>query len=137
MEKLQLLEVKVGGAVKQINSALGKIRGFLEETEEHLKTDLCCLSCLNPLLEPQVLVPCGHSVCRACYRGIEAKTTSQDPYKYCPVCKANETGRQGQPVEGFQNSMLDLCLQRLRTKVQRVETFLNLAVSISQSVQLS
>jgi hypothetical protein len=32
--------------------------------------------------------------------------------------------------------MLDLCLQRLRTKVQRVETFLNLAGSISQSVQL-
>jgi hypothetical protein len=32
--------------------------------------------------------------------------------------------------------MLDLCLQRLRTKVPRVETFLNLAGSISQSVQL-
>ena len=140
LEKLHVREVKVNGAVKQINGALGKIRGFLEETEEHLKTDLCCLSCLNPLLEPQVLVPCGHSVCCACYRGMDAKTTSQDPYKYCPVCKANETGRQvkqGQPVEGFHNPMLDLCLQRLRTKVQRVETFLNLAGSISQSMQLS
>ncbi len=146
LEKLKALDVKVTGAMRQIHAALGKIRGFLEETEEHLKVDLCCLCCLNPLLDPQVLVPCGHSVCRTCYQALDASTTALDPCKYCPVCKANAAkasvedgdgagaGGDAQPVEGFQNTMLDLCLQRLRTKVQNVEAFLNLVGGIFTDV---
>ena len=48
------LESVVNAATVQIADALSKIRSFLEETEEHLKVDLCCLCCLGPLLDPQV-----------------------------------------------------------------------------------
>jgi len=134
LAQLKELDGRVGKATEQIQQSLTHIRKFLAETEEHLKVDLCCLSCLNPLLDPQVLVPCGHSICRTCSQGLDARVTDQDPCKYCPVCKANAAaagdGGEANPVEGFPNTMLDLCLQRLRTKVQNVEALLNLVGGI-------
>ena len=141
LERLQELDVKVTAAMKQVHHALDNIRDFLEQTEEHHKVDLSCHCCFNPLLEPQVLVPCGHSICRTCCQALDAQVTEHDPNKYCPVCKANaakasaeDSGGDLEAVQGFPNTMLDLCLHRLRTKEQTLEAFLNLVGGIFAEV---
>ena len=40
------------------------------------QVDFSCLSCLKPLIEPMVLVPCGHSVCHNCFVEMEGAAGS-------------------------------------------------------------
>ena len=92
-ERLAKLEVAVTAATHQITAALASTREFLEATEQHLKVDLACLCCLGPLVEPQVLVPCGHSLCLKCSNALEAGATvgPDGAAKYA-------TRRQGAPI---------------------------------------
>jgi len=134
-EKMRELEKQVNAATAKITSALEQIRTFLEETEEHLNVDLACLSCLGPLTDAQVLVPCGHSICHKCSLKLDQSSSSHDPSKYCPLCRQEAAAEGGEPieatpVEGFPNTMLDAVLSRLRTKVQDVESLLNFVFCI-------
>ena len=128
-ERLAVLEVQVKAATSQITRALGRIRTFLKKTDEHLSVDLCCVNCTRPLDDPQVLVPCGHSICRSCNKQLEDAVTAHNPAKYCPICEKQAadgaSAADASPVEGFANLMLDLVLQRLRTKAQDAEGLTN------------
>jgi hypothetical protein len=42
-----------------------------QAADAHFKVDLHCLVCLQPLIEPQVLVPCGHSICIKCSQALD------------------------------------------------------------------
>ena len=130
---------------KDISSALGRMKALNEGTRNHLETDLACLFCLQPLLEPQVLVPCGHSICVTCSAALDAKAAENPEYgaaKFCPLCAQGEGSRPGSaragrdddavlsPVEAFPNPMLDMVLSRLRTKVQDVQGEINAVLAI-------
>ena len=138
-ERLAKLEVSVNTATKQITTALGSIRKFLEATDQHLKVDTHCLACLQPLIEPQVLVPCGHSICLKCAQALDANATMTEdgPAKFCPLCaqiklEDAEDGGRGKaeaadevaPVEPFPNQMLDAVTTRLRAKSLDVQALL-------------
>lgn len=127
---------------KDIAAALGNMRTFANETKGHLNVDLACLCCLKPLLEPQVLVPCGHSICNECSFKLDADAAKSGEYgaaKYCPLCEraGGRLPRPGDdsddalsPVEGFPNLMLDTVLSRLRQKVQDVQSQINVILGI-------
>ena len=144
-ERVIAQEKVVGKQRVDIRTALGKMRAFTEETREHLNVDLACLYCLRPLLEPQVLVPCGHSICITCSYALDAAAAQNPEFgaKFCPMCTQQRegsrpgSGRHGgededalQPVEGFPNLMLDTVLTRLRTKVQDVQGQINFVLQI-------
>ena len=119
-ERLAKLEISVNVATKQISTALLSMREFHEATNAHLKVDLECLVCLQPLIDPQVLVPCGHSICLKCSQALD-----QAGYggKVCPLCvqlraEAASYGssrygsdydemEEAPSVEHFPNQMLD------------------------------
>jgi DNA repair exonuclease SbcCD ATPase subunit len=141
--RLAKLEVAVNAASSQIVTALTAIRNFLKATEQHLKVDLSCLNCLGPLDEPQVLVPCGHSICTRCSKALDAGATITEhgASKYCPVCeqygapemagrRGNDDSSEMPPVEAFPNTMLDTMATRLRTKSQDVQALLNFVFGI-------
>ena len=109
---------------------LDEIRCFLHEMRTHLEVDLACIGCLGPLTDAQVLVPCGHSVCRNCLTTMEEAALAESRPKQCPLCR--ERDRFGvedpddfRPTDNHPNPMLEALLARLRVKVQDVETLLN------------
>ena len=142
-ERVKEQEKVVSAQRKDITSALGHMRTFTLETHDHLNVDLACLSCLKPLLEPQVLVPCGHSICNECSFKLDAEAAASGEYgaaKYCPLCtrEGRHPPRPGveedddalSPIENFPNLMLDTVLSRLRQKVQDVQGQINVVLSI-------
>ena len=88
--------------------------------------DLECLSCLGPLTEANLLVPCGHTICHDCADEMEqaSQLSLLGAGKFCPVCRqasvaAGEDGFDGfdeRPVEAYRNHMLDVVLARSRAK---------------------
>jgi len=146
-ERLAKLEVSVDAATKQITAALLAMREFLQAADAHFKVDLHCLVCLQPLIEPQVLVPCGHSICIKCSQALDqaaAQSAGYGPPKACPLCtqqRAEELGgslRRGAESEGdeapqveqFPNQMLDTVTTRMRAKTLDVQTLLNYVLGI-------
>lgn len=132
MRKFEVQEAAMREASGRMDSAINSVRVFLEETAAELEVDFSCLSCLNPLLEPVVLVPCGHSVCQPCYIEMEGAAGSGvlENAKFCPICNKMKRRVDAQPCEGFSNQMLDAVLSRMRTKHQDAETLNNIVANI-------
>ena len=136
-EKLAELDATTAKATEQIVTSLGHMKQFCNATNEHLMVDTNCISCLDPLDEPHVLVPCGHSLCVRCTRALDknARQTEMGPIKVCPIC-AEQTPAytldvDDMPnVEAFPNIMLDALLTRLSSKRINVQSLLTTVLDI-------
>lgn len=136
-ERLAALEKATSEATKMIVSSLGYMKEFIDKTNEHLNVDLSCLSCLQPLHEAHVLVPCGHSVCLQCARKLEsnARMTEMGPIKECPICAEKNPllsldAEEMPNVEAFPNTMLDALVTRLSQKTMDAQGLNNMVLGI-------
>lgn len=151
-ERVTKLEHVVKAATRQISAALFELRDFLQRTDQHFKVDLECLMCLQPMIEPQVLVPCGHSVCLDCSQALDRQGAASGAFgggKFCPLCaqikeeeepsprdrrsryaEPEEEEEGAPPVEQFPNLMLDAVTTRLRAKSQNVQGLVNFVAAI-------
>jgi late competence protein required for DNA uptake (superfamily II DNA/RNA helicase) len=49
-----------------------KINGLLNQLDQIMKSEesnLSCYTCMKVMVEPTVLVPCGHAYCKKCITG--------------------------------------------------------------------
>mmetsp|Transcript_28900 Transcript_28900/g.27803 ORF Transcript_28900/g.27803 Transcript_28900/m.27803 type:complete len:106 (+) Transcript_28900:232-549(+) len=68
-QKIKIAQLKE----EKINNLLSKLDHVMKSTESNLS----CYSCMNLVSEPAILIPCGHSFCKAC-----VKQTNK-----CPECE--------------------------------------------------
>ncbi|KAL1523563.1 hypothetical protein AB1Y20_018499 [Prymnesium parvum] len=135
MAQLVIDEAAMRTASSKMNQVISSLRTFLVEMEAEFDVDKSCLSCLNPLLDPVVLIPCGHSVCKTCYHNMERVAGhSVENAKYCPVCHKSKRRAADEPCEGFNNQMLDAVLSRMRAKHQDAKTFERVICIVSDSL---
>ena len=98
------LDADMRKAASQLEEELSlrrKLEGILTKNKkdvEELDSTLSCLSCLEYLKEPLVLV-CGHSICTKCF-GQHGDTASKDSLVFCEECKIETKNKalQKQPV---------------------------------------
>ena len=70
-----------------LGTCVGKMLGGIENIE----ATLSCLSCLNFLEEPLMLV-CGHSICKTCFK-MHSDPSSKDSLVFCEECKLETKNR--------------------------------------------
>eukprot|EP00474_Spongospora_subterranea_P001152 CRZ01610.1 hypothetical protein [Spongospora subterranea] len=51
--------------------------GICDKIDEYLNAQLTCKECFNTMKKPQVLYPCGHSVCEGCVDALRDNETGR------------------------------------------------------------
>lgn len=83
---------------QMLRSRIQTILARNKKDVEDLDSTLSCLSCLEYLQEPLVLI-CGHSICRSCFN-THSDPNSKDSLVFCEECKIETKNKmlKDQPV---------------------------------------
>ena len=114
--------------MRKSQAGLSQMKKLLWAFRQRIEVDSTCVGCVGLLIEPRILVPCGHTVCRKCNESMlrESSSGDTDGTVRCIVC-AREADTAGFEKFRFSypNKMLEPTITRAQATSQEVDRLLS------------